>query len=426
MYNSRRTLTAALVLALSVSALASCSTDNGTDTSVSTAEAPTSAAVVTAAETSAETSTEADAQTGAAAVLFAKSDNEYDTEPFSSYTFDFSDGENSYMITIELDPKGDSFNITTEDSSFAYSEFNLKAPKNYIINIPFSQDSASSVCKIIKNTVDSEVMPDILEFTFYLNNFEDETLPYSVKKYYTVKSGELSEIKLVDETADEPSDMEYCSETTMLHTESKVFMPVPQVYIDESGNVSADIYTYTFSYEDMTMIKRRQSSDYGDSPLYYGYMTNAAANYIAKYFTTTSLNVSDYENYVEMPSVNSDNSDYFFKVDDPRFSTVEELKNFVRRFFSEKLVNDLFINAPQKYRDIDGALYTIVGDGGMDFTLGDLTITSWEESGNTVTYHTKQEKFDDEGKFKEFIDGGDFTVERTDSGFTVTQYRIVY
>ena len=90
------------------------------------------------------------------------------------------------------------------------------------------------------------------------------------------------------------------------------------------------------------------------------------------------------------------------------------------------LVNDLFINAPQKYRDIDGALYTIVGDGGMDFTLGDLTITSWEENGNTVTYHTKQEKFDDEGKFKEFIDGGDFTVERTDSGFTVTQYRIVY
>lgn len=424
MYSCRK-ITAAIILALSVSALASCSTDSETAEGTSPSETTASASVSTAAQTT-EAETAGDAQAGAAAVLFARADDEYDTESFSSYTFDFSDGENSYMITIELAPNGNSFNITTEDSSFAYSEFELKAPENYILNIPFSQDSASTVCKIIKNTVDSEVMPDILEFTFYLNNFDDESLAYSVKKYYTVKDGELSEIKLVDETADEPVNMEYCSEASMLHTESKVFMPEPQVDIDENGNVSADIYTYTFSYDDMTMTKRLQSSDYGDSPLYYGYMTNAAANYIAKYFTTTSLNVSDYENYVEMPSVNSDTSDYFFKVDDPRFSTVEELKNFARKFFSEKLVNDLFINAPQKYRDIDGELYTIVGDGGMDFTLGDLTITSWEESGNTVTYHTKQEKFDDEGKFKEFIDGGDFTVERTDSGFTVTQYRIVY
>lgn len=423
---SRRKITAAVILALSVSALASCSTDSGTEVSITSPESSVSSSA-SASDTSSEAETSA-AQAGEpAAVLFAKSEtSEYDTQPFSSYTFDFSDGENSYMLTVELSPDGNAFNITTEDSSFAYSEFVLKAPENYILNIPFSQDSASSVCKIIKNTVDSEVMPDILEFTFYLNNFEDESLAYSVKKYYTVKDGELLEIKLVDETSDEPSEMEYCSEISMLHTESSVFMPLPQVDIDESGNVYADIYTYTFSYEDLTMTKRLQSSDYSESPLYYGYMTNAAANYIAKYFTTTSLNVSDYDNYVEMPSVNSDNSDYFFKVDDPRFSTVEELKNFTRKFFSEKLVNDLFINAPQKYRDIDGELYTIVGDGGMDFTLGDLTITSWEESGNTVTYHTKQEKFDDEGKFKEFIDGGDFTVERTDSGFTVTQYRIVY
>lgn len=421
---SRRTITAALVLALSVSALASCSTDSGTDATAATAAEIT----VSSSSSASEAETAAAAQAEEAPVLFAaKTDSsEYDTAPFSSYTFDFSDGENSYMITIELALDGSSFNITTEDSSFAYSEFKLTAPENYILNIPFSQDSASSVCKIIKNTVDSEVMPDILEFTFYLNNFEDESLAYSVKKYYTVKEGKLLEIKLVDETADEPSEMDYCSEISMLHTESRVFMPVPQVEIDKDGNVTADVYTYTFSYEDMTMTKRLQSSDYSESPLYYGYMTNAAANYIAKYFTTTSLNVTDYENYVEMPSVNSDTSDYFFKVDDPRFSTVEELKNFARKFFSEKLVNDLFINAPQKYRDIDGALYTIVGDGGMDFTLGDLTITSWEENGNTVTYHTKQEKFDDEGKFKEFIDGGDFTVERTDSGFTVTQYRIVY
>ncbi|MCD7730022.1 MAG: hypothetical protein LUI05_00805 [Oscillospiraceae bacterium] len=417
MSDCRRITAAFLGLMVSASMLAACSTDNDI--------ADGSANETTATE--ALDDSLVPSNNSRAAVYLEESAVSDSIEPFSSYTFDFSDGESNYMITVELNSDGKSFNITTENSSFEYSSIELSAPENYTLNIPFSQDSASSVCNIIKNTVDDEPVPDILEFKFYLNNFEDEGLPYVVSAFMAINSGELGGITIVDDTGDSPKESEVCGEIDMLHTESNVFMPVPQVEIDENGVLSAEVYTYTFDPDAMTMTKRIQPSEYEESPLYYGYKAHAAADYIAKYFTMTSLNVSDYENYVEIPSVNSDMSDYFFKVDDPRFSTVDELKDFTRKFFTEKIVNELFINAPQKYRDIDGELYTIVGDGGVDFTLGDLTITGIEESGNTVTYHTKQEKFDENGKLQSFIDGGDFTVERADDGsFTVTQYRIVY
>ena len=104
------------------------------------------------------------------------------------------------------------------------------------------------------------------------------------------------------------------------------------------------------------------------------------------------------------------------------------MKEFTRKYFSEKLVTDMFLNAPQKYRDIDGSLYTIVGDGGVDFTLGQITITDYSENGNEITYHTKQEKFNDDGDFVDFIDGGDFVIERDPSNdtFKVTKYTLRY
>ncbi len=379
----------------------------------------------------------------------------YAPEPFSSYTFDFSDGTNKYMVTVGLNSTGDAFNLTLEDSNFGFSQYCITAPENYTLNIPCSQEEASSVCSVIKNTIDDTPVPDILEFTFYLNNFEDESLPYSVMKYYSVKNDELCEIELYDtEKVTEvtvpgggaaafsraavdlfalgaPSKLEYCTDGTLLHTEPLVFMPYPDVSIDKDKNggwtVNADIYVYRFDPVKMTMKKELQPSSYKESPLYFGYKAHAVADYIARYFTVASLNVSDYNNYVELPSVNSDTNDYYFKVDDPRFGTVDELKDFVRCFFTEKLVSDMFINAPQKYRDIDGSLYTIVGDGGYDFTLGKLTITDYKADKTSVTYHTKQEKFNDEGKFVNYIDGGDFSVELKDDGsIFITQYRFSY
>ena len=200
-------------------------------------------------------------------------------------------------------------------------------------------------------------------------------------------------------------------------------MPEPVVTVNENGTLSAKVITYTINYNDMTMRRGYEDTSSVDNALYYGYAAHAIAGDIYKYFIATSLNVTDYENYVEVPDANSDGSQYFFKVDDPRFSTLDEFKAYVRRYFDEKLVSEMFRTAPQQYRDIDGELYTILGDGGMNFNLGKLTITSWEQDGGTITYHTKQETFDDNYVFSGYVDGGDFVIEITDSGFIVKEYR---
>lgn len=360
--------------------------------------------------------------------VYNTSESAYSPEQFSSYTFEYSDGADRYMTTVSLDETGTAFDIILENSNFEFSELRITPPEKYILNVPYSAEASSSVCTVIKNTVNGDVVPDILEFTFYLNEFEDESLAYSVKKFYSVRNGKLEEITITDNTGEKPVQLEYCSDFNLYHTEPLVFMPDPQVNISADGKVTSDIYTYTFDPEKMTITKELTDSGFDSSPLYYSYKAYSVANYIAKYFTTSSLDVTDYENYVEVSSVNSGGTDYFFKVDDERFSTVEELKNFTRMFFTEKLVSDMFINAPQKYRDIEGELYTIVGDGGYDFTLSKTTINSMDISGNIITVYTKQEKFTVDGKFDTFIDGGTFVIERdpTDDSFMILEYRFSY
>lgn len=365
---------------------------------------------------------------GSIPAVYNNSESAYSPEPFSSYTFECSDGTDRFMVTLDLDETGTAFDIMLENGSFEFSEFRITAPEKYILNIPYSADTASNVCTVIKNTINDEAVPDILEFTFYLNDFEDESLAYSVKKFYSVKDNKLQEIEILDETDGSTRKLEYCSDFRLYHTEPLIFMPDPQVEISADGSVNSDIYTYTFDPVNMTMTKKLTDSDFDVSPLYYSYKAYSVANHIAKYFTTASLNVTDYENYVAVTSVNSDTADYFFKVDDERFGTVDELKNFTRLFFTEKLVSDMFINAPQKYRDIDDELYTIVGDGGYDFTLGKTTINSIDISGNIITVYTKQEKFTMDGRFDTFIDGGTFVIERDpeDDSFMILEYRFSY
>lgn len=353
---------------------------------------------------------------------------EFDSDAFSSYTFSVSDGENNYMITVSGSENESSFKIITEDNAFNYSEFTLTAPENYVLNVPFSQDDASSVCTVLKNAADNSIVPDIIQFTFYLDNFDtEEELPYTVKRFYSVKDNAFTEIEVFDASGEK---MDFIPEFTLLRTEGTVFMPIPTVEFAEDGSASVELEVYDFNADDMTLTKRKQSADFETDKLYYGYAAKAVADNIAKYFTTTSLNVSDYENYVEVDSLNSDiGSSYFFYVDDPRFSTKSELESFVKKYFDAKTTDEMFINAPQKYRDIDGKLCTIVGDAGISY-IGDITITgyNYNEKAGTITYNTKAERFDENGKFIEFIDGGDFTLEinTKDQSFKITQYKLNY
>lgn len=351
--------------------------------------------------------------------------------PFSSYTFSVSDSENNYMITVSPTEDESSFKIITEDNAFNYSEFTIKAPENYAIDIPYTQDMASNVCRVLKNTADDTVLPDIIQFTFYLDNFDtDEELPYTVKRLYSVKNSEFTEIAVYDISGER---LDYISEYTLLRTEGRVFMPTPDVTFDEDGACSLQLEVYDFDEKELTLKKRIQSTDFSendDNMLYYGYAAKAVADNIAKYFTTSSLNIGDYYNTVEVPSLNSEGaSSYYFYVDDPRFSTKAELESFVKLYFDAKTTDELFVNAPQKYCDINGKLCTLVGDAGLSY-IGNTTITSYiyNSKDNTITYKTKAERYDETGRFYEFIDSGDFTlsIDPNSLNYKITQYKTTY
>ena len=386
-------------------------------------------------DTAAETTTVTEASENSASdtgspkiMLGAETPDDAEPDAFSSYTFSLNDGENNYMITVSAADSDSELKIITEDNAFNYSEYTLTPPENYTLNIPYSQEYASGVCSVLTNTADDRTVPDIVQFIFYLDNFDtEEELPYTVKRCYSVKDNEFTEIGVYDEDG---SKMDYIPEFTLLRTEGTVFMPTPTVTFDDNGDASVELSVYDFDTDELTLKKRAQSTDFETDKLYYGYAAKAVADDIAKYFTTTSLNVSDYDNYVQFDSLNSDGgSMMFYFVDDPRFKNVSELENFVKKYFDAKTTNEMFINAPQKYCDVDGKLCTVVGDAGISY-IGGITITSYNynEKTSTVTYKTKAERYDDEGKFVEFIDGGDFTLEvnPNDQSFKITQYKLNY
>lgn len=386
-------------------------------------------------DTAAETATVTEASENSASdtgspkiMLGAATPDDAEPDAFSSYTFSLNDGENNYMITVSATDSDSELKIITEDNAFNYSEYTLTPPENYTLNIPYSQEYASGVCNVLTNTADDRTVPDIVQFIFYLDNFDtEEELPYTVKRCYSVKDNEFTEIGVYDADG---SKMDYIPEFTLLRTEGTVFMPTPTVTFDDNGDASVELSVYDFDTDELTLKKRAQSTDFETDKLYYGYAAKAVADDIAKYFTTTSLNVSDYDNYVQFDSLNSDGgSMMFYFVDDPRFKNVSELETFVKKYFDAKTTNEMFINAPQKYCDVDGKLCTVVGDAGISY-IGDITITSYNynEKTSTVTYKTKAERYDEEGRFVEFIDGGDFTLEvnPNDQSFKITQYKLNY
>jgi len=359
-------------------------------------------------------------------------DGEAYNEPFSSYTYDFSVYGSNYMITVTPDETTTGLTLTVEDNQFGFSTFSVTPPNGYMVMLPYTQQQASQVCTVIKSHDGDTAVPDLLKIDFYLSSFENESLPYTVSRLYSIMDNRLVEVEVYDTIGDAEfpdvnedvfERMEYIPDSYLYQTENDTFMPEPIVAADEDGTLRAKVVTYKINYNDMTMRRGYEDITSVDNALYYGYATHAIAGDIYKYFIATSLNVSDYENYVEIQDTNSENNQYFFKVDDPRFSTVDEFKAYVGRYFDEKLVNNMFLTAPQQYRDIDGVLHTILGDGGMNPNLGKLTITGWVQDGSTITYQTQQETFDDNYEFTGYVDGGNFVIEITDSGFIVKEYR---
>lgn len=377
-------------------------------------------------------------------------DEYVESEPFTSYSYDFTVYDSNYMITAAPDETMEGLTLTVEDNTFGFSTFHVDPPANYSVALPYSQEYASQVCTVIKSSDETNTYPDLLKIDFYLSNFDNDSLPYTVSRLYSILGNQLVEVEVYDTTGylsefdaavtaaaspvnDETAStvaaeeeyferLDYIPESYLYQTEPLKFMPEPIVTADETtGELSARVITYALNPDDMTM--RREVEPVPTDSVYFGYMAHAVAGNIYQYFIATSLNVTDYDNFIEISSEGEEQSSYFFKVNDPRFHTVQELRDYVSGYFSEELADYMFANAPQKYRDIDGELYTILGDGGVDETLGKLTITDFVRQDNVITYHTKQEKFNENYEMS-YIDGGDFIIElRDDGSFIVKKYR---
>jgi len=346
-------------------------------------------------------------------------------EPFTEYTFKYSDRGDKYIISIIQSGDGRSLVLDVENNSFNIRTTYIEAPERYMLNIPRSASQSAKICEIITNTVDDSPFTDILRFEFYLSDFSDPSYDYTVSRFFAMKNGRIEEIGIIDKTGDEERALPYTPENLLLHTEINVLMPPPIVSEDENGRITASVSAYTIDTDAMTMTKSNIDSS-GANTRYYGYACHAAAIEAYRYFAGDNLNITDYVNYMEISVSGSDKSDYFFKADDPRFPDTEALKNYVRKYFSENIVEEMFLTAPQRYRDIDGELYTLNETRAQNASLGRQTITGWSIGLDSVTYSTKQEKLDERGGFIEFINGGDFAVTHTEAGFIVTQFRYPY
>lgn len=368
-------------------------------------------------------------------------------EPFSGYTFELRGAAENYLITVKPGEYPDEIAVTVENNRYETKDFAITAPTGYIPSFPYDRSLASSAVKIIKNDIDDTYIPDIMQFTFDITQEEldkaGDNAVYCVSRMYTVdRDGELREINVVSsEDSDGDGEAEetvhdYIDRTQLYHSEPDKF--IYEITVDDSGLYDEDgaprpiesrvkIKTLKFEYNVPRMVAGYEEIT-EENTLYFGYACWAAANSAAQYFTMTTFNISDWDNYVEMPRPeDGELSDYYFKIDDSRFDTVKDLKKYLKSIFTPKTAERIFAAAPQRYTDINGELYGIAGDGGYDLTLGTLTFSDVSVTKDRMVFRSRQEKFDETGSFTGYTDGGNFVIERCEDGlWRVSEYRYPY
>lgn len=369
--------------------------------------------------------------------------------PFSEYMLELRGETENYMVVIRGGEHENEISVTVENNRYQSREFIITAPVGYDIYLPADSSDSADVVNLITNDIDSEPIPDIIQFTFSLSEYGAE-LPgetsgdlqpepaYDVSRMYTVDGrGELREIQIV--TPGDPENgvpetvSDYLDKTLLYHTEPDKFIydiSVDSNVFDDSGNVRpiesrVKIRTMTFDHEDFRLVLGTEAIT-EDNPLYFGYACWAAANSAAQNFIMNTFNISDFNNYVEMPTADG-GTDYYFKIDDSRFTSTEDLMDYLTAIFSKSTAERIFSRSPRKYIDIDGQLYGIVGDSSYDYTLGTLTFSGMEISENKMLFRSRQEKYDEDGRFAGYTDGGDFLISRQEDGsWRVIQYRYPY
>lgn len=370
-----------------------------------------------------------------------------DSDPFTGYSAEIKGAAENYVITVKQGEYPDEIAVSVENNLYETRDFVITAPSGYTPSFPYSQSYASQAVKLISNDIDDTYIPDIMQFSFDITQEELDKNPdndvYSVSKLYMIdKSGDLREISITgSEDADGDGESEtfsrdFLDRSQLYHSEPDKF--IYEITVDDSSLYDENgeprpiesrvkIKTLDFEPDVPQMIEGYEDISEND-PLYFGYACWAAANSAAQYFTMTTFNISDWENYIEMPRPDDNTaSDYYFKIDDSRFSSVKDLKKYLKSVFTPETAERIFAAAPQRYTDINGELYGIAGDGGYDFTLGTLTFSDVTVTDSKMTFCSRQEKYNDSGEFTGYTDGGNFVIERCEDGlWRVSEYRYPY
>jgi hypothetical protein len=264
------------------------------------------------------------------------------------YTFEISGFGEKYIITATPENGGANILFTAEDNAYNSTDYMTAAPEGYA-----SATLSKTNCFVIKAPKDNPNVPDLLQVNFQSISESAK----SVAVFYSVRGGELLPVTVYTTIPYNLSEMNFCEDTNLIRTEDYKFMPPPVVTWDESGAPSVKIFTYTFDTNRMTLTKAAEAIT-PDNQLFFAYAAAALADDVAGIFTTKTLTTSSETEFISIKNADTAENEHYFPVSDPRFSSTEELIAFSNRFFVPEITTELLKNAPQKYRDINGRLYT--------------------------------------------------------------------
>lgn len=118
----------------------------------------------------------------------------------------------------------------------------------------------------------------------------------------------------------------------------------------------------------------------------------------------------------------------YCRVDDPRFSTLSELRGYLKGLFSDRLVEELLPIDGVQFLEEDGALYAVDGGRGADITRGAQTVQVLRDEGepDRVAVRVTVEVLDPEAGYAPAgEETHDFTYERVGERWLFTTFAAV-
>jgi hypothetical protein len=338
------------------------------------------------------------------------------TKPIAAgdgYTFEFSDSNDNYIITAQTTDTDIIF--TVEDRFYNVSTCVDSLPEGFSPGVPGPKN-----CRVLSDRFMTEPKHDLLQVLF-TDVSGGGTV---VSKIYGIRDGILTPLENYDNTVQTLQYTETIPDSVLLPAEPNKYIPAPEVIYTENGGTVVSVYSYTFDPNTMTFTKATERIS-ADNPLYYGYAAMAVCNDLYSYFSDKTLAVHSDNPIPILTNTGLEETVFFFPVDDPRFSTLTEFEGYMRRFFSDEIVTEMFRSAPQKYRDIDGVLCTAQVNTLRNASLGGVVITDYAVEDINIVYSTEQ--FSETDGITALTNSGDFIIETLQSpGWKAVQYKYPY